>query len=153
MPDERSAVVDWVLWFEDDDDESLVAVGDDDERGMLVLSLWWRWWCWLWPNVGFNISEIRNDLIFDVEVWFNNDGEQIGEDEFDVDLEYVESGDERNNWWSLPPMMKFFLLFRLFFNIIIIMIVAIIVVVVVAIMSALAFLFFWQLRIDWESNS
>lgn len=145
MLDERSAVVDWVLWFEDDDDESFVAVGDDDERGMFVLSLWWR--CWLWPKVGFNISEIRNDLIFDVDVWFNNDGEQIGDDEFDVDLEYVESGDERNNWWSLPPMMKFFLLFRFYY----IIIIAIIVVFIIS--ACVSLLLTTSYRIDWESNS
>ena len=64
--------------------------------------------CWIWlPKFGFNISEIKNDFIFDVCFLFNNIGGDDEENEdIDDDLEYVESGEDRNSWWSLAPMIK-----------------------------------------------
>ncbi len=96
----------WLLF--EDDDESFVVVGDDDDKGMLDFSILS---CWLWiPKFGFNISDIKNDFIFDVWVLFNNVGEDgeddDGEEEIDDDLEYIESGDDKNSWWSLAPMIK-----------------------------------------------
>ncbi len=69
------------------------------------------WSCWLWlPKFGFNISDIKNDFIFDVCFLFNNVGEDGDDDddagEIDDDLEYVESGDDKNSWWSSVPMIK-----------------------------------------------
>ncbi len=90
------------MLFEDDDDESLVVVGDDDDKGMLDLS-----WLWLLPKFGFNISDIKNDFIWVVCFFFNNVGDE-GDDDNDIDddLEYVESGEDKNSWWSLAPMIK-----------------------------------------------
>jgi hypothetical protein len=73
-----------------DDIESLVVVGD---RGMWHLAFWW-------PKFGFNISDIKNDFIVGDCLVFDRT-----EDEED-DREYVESGDERYNWWSLAIMIK-----------------------------------------------
>ncbi len=62
-----------------------------------------HFWFW-WPKFGFNISDIRKDFIV-VDCFLFN---KIEDDDNDDDLEYVESGDERYNWWSLAPMIKSF---------------------------------------------
>ncbi len=86
----------WLLF--EDDDESFVVVGDEDDNGMLDFSVWL-------PKFGFNISEIKNDFIFDVCFLFNNIGD-VDDDDTDDDLEYAESGEDRYSWWSLAPMIK-----------------------------------------------
>jgi hypothetical protein len=58
------------------------------------------------PNVGLRISDIRNDFICDVfDFFLDDDDVDDGEDdehdddddETDGDLEYVDSGEDKNN--------------------------------------------------------
>ncbi len=83
----------------------MVVVGDEDDKGMLDFSILS---CWLWlPKFGFKISDIKNDLLFDVWVLFINIGDGDKDDEeIDDDLEYVESGEDRYSWWSSAPMIE-----------------------------------------------